>query len=326
MVLPIECLSLQSNKKTIMVDILLKRYLWLIDTLRSRGEMTYEEISSAWERSSVNDNVSTLSKRTLYNHCQAVARHFGIEIACRRGRNLNYYYIANPEAFTDGSMNSWLIENFSVATLLSENASIADKILLEDIPSGRMSLDVVLTALRESRTIRISYRNFSGRGYEGLEVEPLCVKLFKRRWYVLTRLAGNGKLRIFALDRITALELTKVHYVYPTEFKPKEFFEPYFGIVALTGEEPEMITLRIYDELRGYLQSLPLHYSQKIVEEGDGYTTVTLNVAPTFDFIQEILSHREQIEVVAPETLRQELYDLITTMKNRYEDSDTKEQ
>lgn len=87
-----------------------------------------------------------------------------------------------------------------------------------------------------------------------------------------------------------------------------------------------MITLRIYDELRGYLQSLPLHYSQRIIEERDGYTTVTLNVAPTFDFIQEILSHREQIEVVAPETLRQELYDLITTMKNRYEDSDTKEQ
>lgn len=143
---------------------------------------------------------------------------------------------------------------------------------------------------------------------------------------MLTRLAGNGKLRIFALDRITALELTKVHYVYPTEFNPMEFFEPYFGIVALTGEEPEMITLRIYDELRGYLQSLPLHYSQKIVEEGDGYTTVTLNVAPTFDFIQEILSHREQIEVVAPEALRKELYDLITKMKNRYEDSDTKEQ
>ena len=114
-----------------MVDILLKRYLWLIDTLRSRGEMTYDEISSAWERSAVNDNVSTLSKRTLYNHCQAVARHFGIEIACRRGRNLNYYYIANPEVLTDGSMNSWLIENFSVATLLSENAHLADRILSE---------------------------------------------------------------------------------------------------------------------------------------------------------------------------------------------------
>lgn len=308
-----------------MVDILLKRYLWLIDTLRNRGEMTYEEISSAWERSALNDNVSTLSKRTLYNHCQAVGRHFGIEINCRRGRNLNYYYISNPEVLRDNSMNSWLIENFSVSTLLLENKDMADKILLEDIPSGRMYLDELLAAMREGAVVRLSYRNFSGRGYDDLDVEPLCVKLFKRRWYVLTRLTGNGKLRIFALDRITSLGKTGCKYLYPSDFSPAELFAPYFGIVALTGDVSETIRLRIYDELRGYIKSLPLHHSQIIVGETDNYMDVTVKVAPTFDFIQEILSHREQIEVVAPESLRKELYDLITKMGNRYENSDTTE-
>lgn len=301
-----------------MVDILLKRYLWLIDTLRSRGEMTYEEISSAWDRSAVNDNASTLSKRTLYNHCQAVARHFGIEITCKRGHNLNYYYIANPEALTGGSINNWLIENFSVATLLSENASIADKILLEDIPSGRKYLNEVLAALRESVTIRISYRNFSCRGYDDLEVEPLCVKLFKRRWYMLTRLSGNGKFRIFALDRITALEVKKHKYIYPSEFLPSEFFEPYFGITAQTGEEPEAITLRVYDELRGYLKSLPIHHSQEILEEDGDSMTVSVKVAPTFDFIQEILSHCEQLEVLMPKSLRNKIYSIISKMSDLY--------
>lgn len=308
-----------------MVDLLLKRYLWLIDTLRSRGEMTYDEISSAWKRSSVNDNGSTLSKRTLYNHCQAVARHFGIEITCRRGRNLNYYFISNLEALSDDGMNSWLIENFSVSTLLLENKDMADKILLEEIPSGRMYLDDLLTAIREETVVRLSYRNFSGRGYDGLDVETLCVKLFKRRWYVLTRLTCNGKLRIFALDRITSLEKTRRKYVYPSDFSPAEFFRPYYGIVALTGEVPATIRLRIYDELRGYIKSLPLHHSQIIVGEAENYMDVTVKVAPTFDFIQEILSHREQIEVVAPESLRKEIYDLITKMKNRYEDSDSTE-
>ena len=71
-----------------MVEILLKRYLWLIDTLKRGGEMTYDEIADKWERSSVNDNGTTLSKRTFYNHCQAIARHFGIDIECRRGRGL----------------------------------------------------------------------------------------------------------------------------------------------------------------------------------------------------------------------------------------------
>lgn len=301
-----------------MVDILLKRYLWLIDTLRSRGEMTYDEISSAWERSAVNDNGSQLSKRTLYNHCQAIFRHFGIEITCRRGRNLNCYYIANPEALTDDSMNNWLIENFSISTLLSANKDMADKILLEDVPSGRMCLNEVLSALRTSRTIIISYRNFYGRGYDNLEVEPLCVKLFKRRWYMLTRLTDNGKLRIFALDRITALELTAREYTYPDDFIPSEFFAPYFGIIALTGKKSETIKLRIFDELRGYLKSLPLHHSQRIVEEAYNHMDITVTVAPTFDFVQELLLHRDQLEVLSPDSLRVEVAQLIQRMSSLY--------
>mgnify|MGYP002771943051 FL=1 len=111
-----------------MVDILLKRYLWLIDTLRNKGEVTYEELADAWERSSANDEHSSLSKRTLYNHCQAALKHFGIEISCRRGRNLKFYYIANPEALDGRGLNSWLIENFSLNSLLAENSEIAEKI------------------------------------------------------------------------------------------------------------------------------------------------------------------------------------------------------
>lgn len=301
-----------------MVDILLKRYLWLIDILRRRGELTYEEISSAWERSAVNDNGSTLSKRTLYNHCQAVGRQFGIEISCRRGRNLNYYYIANPEALSDNGMNSWLIENFSVSTLLLENKDLADKILLDEVPSGRLYLDDLLAAIRDENVVRLSYCNFSGRGYDGLEAEPLCVKLFKRRWYVLTRLTDNGKLRIFALDRITSLEKTKRKYIYPSDFSPTEFFAPYFGIIALTGDKPEIIRLRIFDELRGYLKTLPIHHSQRIVEEADNHMDITVKVAPTFDFVQELLLHREQLEVMTPESLRKEIYSVISKMSDLY--------
>lgn len=63
-----------------MVELLLKRYLWLIDTLKRNGELTFEEISDKWDNSSVNDNGIVLTKRTFYNHCQAIARHFGIDI------------------------------------------------------------------------------------------------------------------------------------------------------------------------------------------------------------------------------------------------------
>ena len=184
-----------------MVDILLKRYLWLIDTLRNKGEMSYEDLADAWDNASANDEHSSLSKRTLYNHCQAALKHFGIEITCRRGRGLNLYYIANPEELEGKGLNLWLIENFSLSSMLAENSDIADKILLEDIPSGREHLSTVLSALRSGKTLLMSYRNFVGRGFTDVEVEPLCVKLFKRRWYVLVNVPVWNAMRILSLDR-----------------------------------------------------------------------------------------------------------------------------
>lgn len=56
-----------------MVELLLKRYLWLIDTLKRGSEMTFDEISAKWNMFSVNDNGSELTKRTFYNHCHAIA-------------------------------------------------------------------------------------------------------------------------------------------------------------------------------------------------------------------------------------------------------------
>lgn len=173
-----------------MVELLLKRYLWLIDTLKRGGEMTFDEISAKWDKSSVNDNQSELTKRTFYNHCQAITRHFGIDIECRRGRGLNLYYITNPEAIEENTLTKWALDSFSLGELLLGNASISEKILLEDIPSGREWLEPVLQALQQNLMVEITYENFVGVKFMGI-VCPLCVKLFKRRWYVLC-LTGNN--------------------------------------------------------------------------------------------------------------------------------------
>lgn len=101
-----------------MVELLLKRYLWLIDTLKRNCEMTFDEIAERWEEFSLNDNGSVLTKRTFFNHCQAVARHFGIDIECRRGRGLNLYSIVIPEAIEENTLTKWAVDNFSLGELL----------------------------------------------------------------------------------------------------------------------------------------------------------------------------------------------------------------
>lgn len=298
-----------------MVDLLLKRYLWLIDTLKRNGEMTFEEISDKWDSSSVNDNGIVLSKRTFYNHCQAIVRHFGIDIECRRGRGLNLYSIANPEAIEENSLTKWALDSFSLGELLVGNAAISDKILLEDIPSGREWLEPVLQALQQNKELEVIYENFAGKKYAGA-IRPLCIKLFKRRWYVLGQLP-EGLMRIFSLDRFRSLDITDISFAYPPNFSPSAYFANFYGILVTDGK-PEKIVIRTYQELPGYLRSLPLHPTQHEIETKDGYTVFSVSLVPTFDFIQELLLHRDQLEVISPKSLRDEIASVISKMSDNY--------
>ncbi len=300
-----------------MVELLLKRYLWLIDTLKRNEVLTFEEISDKWDSSYVNDNGSVLSKWTFYQHYQAIARHFGIDIECRRGRGLNLYRIVNPEAIEENSLTKWALDSFSLGELLLGNAEIAEKILLEDIPSGREWLETILTTLQQNREIELHYENFVGIKFSGT-VQSLCIKLFKRRWYMLARLQDRRR-RIFSLDRIHSLVVTSNKFDYPSDFVPAEYFHDVFGIIAGVDRKIENIVLRAYAELPGYLRSLPIHHSQKELESRDGHTDFSLRLIPTFDFIQELLLHRDQLEVLQPRSLRDEISELISKMKNKYE-------
>lgn len=298
-----------------MVEILIKRYLWLIDTLKRNGEMTFEEISKKWEDSSVNDNGTTLTQRTFYNHCQAVARHFGIDIECRRGRGLNLYRIVNPEVIEENSLTKWAIDSFALGELLLGNSAISDKILLEDIPSGREWLEPILQALQQNKEIEINYENFVGKKFTGV-IQPLCVKLFKRRWYVLARLP-EGKMRIFSLDRLKNLVISDNTFAYPPNFSAYAYFANFYGILV-TDCKPVEIIIRTYNELPGYLRSLPLHPTQHELSTKDGHTDFSLRLVPTFDFIQELLLHRDQLELLKPKTLRDEISILIGRMERLY--------
>lgn len=298
-----------------MVELLLKRYLWLIDTLKRNGELTFEEISAKWDSSSTNDNGSKLTQRTFYNHCQAVARHFGILIECRRGRGLNIYRIVNPEVIEENSLTKWAIDSFALGELLLGNSAISDKILLEDIPSGREWLEPILQALQKNKEIEIDYENFVGKKFTGV-IQPLCVKLFKRRWYVLGRLP-EGKMRIFSLDRLKSLVISDNTFAYPLNFSAYGYFANFYGILV-TDSKPVEIIIRTYNELPGYLRSLPLHPTQHELSTKDGHTDFSLRLVPTFDFIQELLLHREQLEVIEPKTLRDEISNLIARMERRY--------
>lgn len=124
-------------------------------------------------------------------------------------------------------------------------------------------------------------------------------------------------MRIFSLDRLKSLVITDNTFIYPADFSATAYFANFYGILVTEGK-PEKIIIRTYNELPGYLRSLPLHQTQCELETKDGYTDFSLRLVPTFDFIQELLLHRDQLEVIAPPPLRNEVAHIITNISGKY--------
>ena len=128
---------------------------------------------------------------------------------------------------------------------------------------------------------------------------------------------ADDQMRIYAFDRITEVVLTDEPFEMPSDFKPQEYFSEYFGV--LTDKTPMAhVVVRTYGNTSNYLRTLPLHHSQCEINTTEQYADFAFDIRPTADFLAELLSHGDGIEVLEPVELRQEMRTLIAQSLKRY--------
>ena len=293
-----------------------ERYVWLIDTINRHGHISFADISNLWANSPLNRlGESYLPERTFHNHRDAILDTFGIEIKCDRSLG---YYIANDEDLEDDGIRQWLLSSLSLNNLISESREMRDRILFEEIPSSQRWLTALVGAIKDRKTIEMTYQRFSSAEPSTFEAHPWCLKLFRQRWYLLARSETYDAPRIYALDRIRAVKETKNTLQIPKKFKPDEYFDQFFGIIV-NQEKPETIRLKVDADQVKYYRSLPLHRSQREIETTETYSVFELKLVPTYDFKQEILSKGPTVEVLAPPSFRDEIHAAAKAMLSRYE-------
>lgn len=297
--------------------IQLQKYTWLIDTIRRAGRISFEDLSDRWERNKDLSDYRPLSRATFNRWRDAIFSQFGIIISCQRcGGYL--YYIENPEEIDDDELKKWMLDSFSVGNTISENLMLKDRILVNHIPSAGNHLAALLEAMRENRRATITYCGFGKTKSYTFAIEPYCVKLFENRWYVLARNVQYDEMRIYGLDRIERLALDDVTFRLPEGFSAAGYFSAYFGIVLDRDAKPERIVVRAYREHAPYMNSLPLHSSQRLLEDKGEYADFELYLVPTYDFVMRLLHVGAMIEVIAPASLRRTMQCRIADMHRLY--------
>lgn len=293
---------------------LFRNYIWLVDTIYRAGSITMEEINRKWLGSELSDG-KKIPLRTFHNWRAKVEETFDINIACRK--SANEYYIENAEELSGNNLRAWLLNTFTVSNVLQNSAKIKDRVSLENIPSGMQFLTLILESMQENAVLKITYQSYHTAKPATFSLSPYFLKLFKQRWYVI----GTSEIkepRIYALDRIKSVEKTEKKFKKPANLDAETYFTHCYGIINDSEIKPSKITLKISAGQANYARDLPLHHSQKEIETKEEYSVFEYYLKATYDFIQEILKHSAQIEVLTPDSLRQEIKNKLIEAMNQY--------
>ena len=279
---------------------LLNRYVWLVTTIYNRGPISMEEIQHRYELHF--GRGEELGERTFHRYKDAAMELFDIEI--KFDRHQHGYVIADGDGIDNMGMRKWLLQTFSVNSMLHESQELKNRILLEDIPSGQHFLIPIVEAMREGVKIGITYQPFGRSVPHAAVVEPWCVKLFEQRWYLLGKGDKFATPTIYALDRILSLESTSVGFKLPKMFNAEQFFADYYGVITNDADfDVGPVALKVDWWQSKYLRTLPLHHTQVEVERNEEFSIFEYRLCPTFDFRQKLLSMGGSVEVLAPTEL-----------------------
>ena len=280
-----------------------KSYIWLLEILQSRGPQTLKEIKDLWMRSAINEEGKELATRTFANHIASIADIFGIDIVC--DRKTNRYYIENIDDVGGKSIREWMLDALCLNSLLNESASLRDRVIFENVPSNRRFLADIIQAIRDNYKLEIRYKSYRKTEEETFIIEPYFLKEFKRRWYLYGYKGDADGPHMMALDRMIDVDIIPEEFSMPEEFMAEDYFRGIYGARIYPNMKREMVKLKVYGAQAQYFRSLPLHSSQKEIEENDKYSVFTYFLTPDYDFKQDVLSFGDKVEVLEPKELRE---------------------
>lgn len=312
------------------------RYVWLIDTLRHYKRLSYKEINEKWQRSGLSyGEGDELPLRTFHNHRKAILDIFNIDIEIDPEVKGYKYHILNPEELEGDALRSWLVDSYATLNQVQADSKLRNRIEFEDIPSGHTWLTLFLQAMRENRVMEVTHQGF-GRPYANtFEIHPYCLKVVKRRWYIVANnpyyvdrnlrhrddpdYTPHPEILAYGLDRISHAHMLDKTFTMDPDFNIHRFYEGCTGIIT-TDEPIERVTLLAYGRAADYLRTLPLHESQREVDSNEESATFTYDVKLTYDFLQLIMQQGDQVEVLSPQSLRDQMRNLARTLTSYYKD------
>ncbi len=294
----------------------IRRYTLIIEKIRHASYPSFAEISSY-----LHEHGFEISKRTLQRDIEQIRVEFGAEVKYDRFRN---GYFIDLEASMNLDSFLRLLEVVTTANLLTDNLREGKESLkyISFESDGRLKgsehLQSVLFAIKNHRKITFSYRGFDKDSAKEYELNPMLLKEYQNRWYVIGKAEGDKfPYRTFGIDRMQKLELKTDTFKRKASENPHELFDHIIGI-TYSEEAPVLVELS-FTPLQGkYIKSLPLHPTQEILKDDTKELIVRISIIINFEFREKILMMGDRVKILKPLSLANEIRDTYKNAINLY--------
>lgn len=298
-----------------MISKTLNRYIWLLNTLLQQKELTFEEISKRWIDSHLGDG-KPLALRTFHVHREAIAELFGVQVKC--DPSTYKYYIASLEQLRGDRTRQWLLNSFSLSNMIEAGHNMKNRIIFEEIPRGTEYLQTIIESMQQNLELQIDYQSFYDHRVT-YHIQPYAMKVYHQRWYIVGYLKEQEGIRNIALDRILELELTNEKFRYPDDFDAKKYYSNTIGVYVNENLKPQKVVIRAFGIHVEYMRTLPLHISQnEIACKHQQYSDFQYKLCLTPELSTQLLAMGDNVEVLEPVELREEIKNRLASAMERY--------
>jgi len=146
-------------------------------------------------------------------------------------------------------------------------------------------------------------------------VDPYAFKLSFGIWYLVGYCHLRKEIRTFRIDRIQYTEVLDESFTIPEDFNMDGFFAGSWGIVR--GKKYR-VKLRFAREIADFVAECSWHPSQKLNRNKDGTLSAEFEVRGLSEIKIWILGFGQNVEVLEPEELRQDMQRTTLGMQKLY--------
>lgn len=184
---------------------------------------------------------------------------------------------------------------------------------------GKEHIGPLFDAIIHRQPLELVYKRFTSSQSRSYVVHPYYLKQHGNRWYLLCGYHDYAHITTFALDRIISYQPLSIPYIENKKVDFTEYFDDVIGIFVEPHQQPEKVQLWVSSLQYPYVETKPLHGTQKVISREESGVVVQIEVQVNEELVSLILSLGEHMKVLSPPGLREEVKERLLLALSAYD-------